>query len=63
MACQLVEPRLPPTCLGISVVGCAKYAEKNLRLTHLVGLRVVHCNGATTEINITFVAGLMSLAH
>ena len=27
MACQLVEPRLPPTCLGISVVGCAKHAE------------------------------------
>ena len=27
MACQLVEPRLPPTCLGISIVGCAKHAE------------------------------------
>ena len=63
MACQLVEPRLPPTCLGISVVGSAKRAEKHLRLTHLVGLRIVHRNGATTEINKAFVAGLMSLAH
>ena len=48
MACLLVERRLPPTCRGISVVGCAKHAEKHLCLTHLVGLRVVHCNGATT---------------
>ena len=63
MACQLVEPRLLLTCLGISVVGCAKHAEKHLRLTHLVRLRIVHRNGVTTEINKAFVVGLMSLAH
>ena len=63
MACQLVEPRLLPTCLGISVVGCAKHAEKHLRLTHLVGLRIVHRNGVTTVINKAFVVGLMSLTH
>ena len=63
MACQLVERRLPPTCRGISVVGCAKHAENHLRLTHLVRLRIVHRNGATTVINIAFVASLMSLAH
>ena len=63
MACQLVERRLPPTCRGISVVGCTKHAEKHLCLTHLVGLRIVHRNGATTVIKKAFVVGLMSLAH
>ena len=64
MACQLVKPRLPPNlprhkCSWM----CAKHAEKHSRLTHLVGLRIVHRNGATTVINIAFVGGLLSLAH
>ena len=65
MACQLVEPRQPPTCHSISVVGCIKHAEIHLRLTHphLVGLQIVHRNGANTVFNIAFVVGLMSLAH